>query len=63
MIDARPVNIVTLGKAYIAPTIKESISDIYDAKVFLQSKLAFTFPGMAEHTTGLRTRQFCTKIV
>ena len=34
VIDARPVNIVTLGEAYITPTVEESISAMYDAKVF-----------------------------
>ena len=34
VIDARSVNIVTLGEAYIAPTVEESISAMYDAKVF-----------------------------
>ena len=34
VIDARPVNVVTLGEAYIAPTVEESISAMYGAKSY-----------------------------
>ena len=34
VIDASPVSVVTLGEAYIAPTVEESISAMYNTKVF-----------------------------